>query len=43
MLKQTILRVDVLKSFAKCDWLIWPICGFFLLWVPPAAIGQEHI
>jgi ABC-type nitrate/sulfonate/bicarbonate transport system substrate-binding protein len=43
MLKQTILRVDVLKSFAKCDWLIWPICGFFLLWVPPEAIGQEHI
>ena len=43
MLKQTILRVDVLKSFAKCDWLIWPICGFFLLWVPPEAIGQEQI
>jgi NitT/TauT family transport system substrate-binding protein len=43
MLKQTILRVDVLKSFAKCDWLIWPICGFFLLWVPLEAIGQEHI
>src|SRR4029079_7565064 len=43
MLKQTILRVDVLKSFAKCVWLIWPICGFFLLWVPSEAIGQEHI
>ena len=43
MLKQIILCVDVLKSFAKCDWLIWPICGFFLLGVPPEAIGQEHI
>jgi len=43
MLKQTILRVDVLKSFAKCVWLIWPICGFFLLWVPSEAIGQELI
>ncbi|MGN6730661.1 MAG: ABC transporter substrate-binding protein [Candidatus Binatia bacterium] len=43
MLKQIILRFDVLKSFAKCDWLIWLICGFFLLWVPPEAIAQEHI
>jgi NitT/TauT family transport system substrate-binding protein len=43
MLKQIILCVDVLKSFAKCDWLIWPICGFFLLLTPPEAIGQEHI
>jgi NitT/TauT family transport system substrate-binding protein len=43
MLKQIMLRFDVLKSFAKCHWLIWPICGFFLLWVPPEAIGQEHI
>jgi ABC-type nitrate/sulfonate/bicarbonate transport system substrate-binding protein len=43
MLKQIILRVGVLNSFAKCDWLIWLICGFFSLSVPPQAIGQEHL